>query len=677
MNGQRLTGFCLIALEAALLAMMSRAPLVPGVAALIALAGLIRPLRLPLTFDRRVMGGLIIGVAFAVRWRFFRDLPRDAMILNQGIGPAFAEYLLILQAAMFHLVSPNPALRSTGAPRLPYTLPAYGVVTLACAGDFIVPRIERQGYQAGVLVFMALAAAYLALSGRTVRPPRIERGRAAIAGAVLAVSAVLAWGSGSLLVEHRYELDQLLLAPFAPDIGLQSTGFSGGGQLGSIRHAKSLNEKRAALRVFADAPPEYLRGRAFTRFDGVRWESLDEPREARRTGAGTVAVGPVAWDGKLFRLGEGDEPWLRYEVWPASSYPVAFTPPGTAVLATVADRVRVGAGGTAEAAGLDRYAAFVPGQGPEPSPLSEEERQACLALPPDLDLRIREIAERVFEGCRTPAQKMDAAARYFHTNYHYNLGIEVPSGQSPLTYFFVDKPAAHCEYFATGATVLLRLGGVPARYVTGFVAAERNEAGGYWLARNRDAHAWAEAYDEGAGWQLVEATPAVGVPQPQAASGASEWWDNLRFRLQQLRAGGLRILLAWLGRGVAKSLWVILPVLLLAGAWTVWRRRKGRKKQPTEPVDPALEALLRLRIDVDKLLAKRGIRREASETVQRFAGRLADVEPADPFLQSAADWYRLYTAVRYGPVEDTSVRERLFRCARELRQARPTAKIGL
>ena len=58
------------------------------------------------------------------------------------------------------------------------------------------------------------------------------------------------------------------------------------------------------------------------------------------------------------------------------------------------------------------------------------------------------------------------------------------------------------------AVLLLRSLGVPARYVTGYVVDEYNSDTGRWLARNLDAHAWVEAYDDRAQrWVAVESTP--------------------------------------------------------------------------------------------------------------------------------------------------------------------------
>ena len=46
--------------------------------------------------------------------------------------------------------------------------------------------------------------------------------------------------------------------------------------------------------------------------------------------------------------------------------------------------------------------------------------------------------------------------------------------------------------------LLLRAGGIPARYATDFVAAEKSERENAWLVRMRHVHAWARAYVNGA-----------------------------------------------------------------------------------------------------------------------------------------------------------------------------------
>src|SRR5204862_73730 len=79
--------------------------------------------------------------------------------------------------------------------------------------------------------------------------------------------------------------------------------------------------------------------------------------------------------------------------------------------------------------------------------------------------------------------------------------------------------------FASAAVLLLRLRGVPARYVTGFRGGEWNSVGDYVAVRDDRAHAWAEAFLPDRGWIRVDATP----PGPPLARGGhiSEVMDAL------------------------------------------------------------------------------------------------------------------------------------------------------
>ena len=94
-----------------------------------------------------------------------------------------------------------------------------------------------------------------------------------------------------------------------------------------------------------------------------------------------------------------------------------------------------------------------------------------------------------------------------------DVPMTVPRDVEPLSHFLLERIPAHCEFFASGAVALLRYQGVPCRYVTGYVVTElESEYGDYWIARNRNAHAWVEAYDdENNQWVIVEPTPGVNV----------------------------------------------------------------------------------------------------------------------------------------------------------------------
>ena len=67
--------------------------------------------------------------------------------------------------------------------------------------------------------------------------------------------------------------------------------------------------------------------------------------------------------------------------------------------------------------------------------------------------------------------------------------------------------------------MLLRMGGVPARVVTGFSPGGYSERKHAWIVRDTDAHSWVEAWFDELGWVTFDPTP-VGDAGPVADRGA-------------------------------------------------------------------------------------------------------------------------------------------------------------
>lgn len=95
---------------------------------------------------------------------------------------------------------------------------------------------------------------------------------------------------------------------------------------------------------------------------------------------------------------------------------------------------------------------------------------------------------------------------------------DFPEDTDIAEHLVFDGHEGYCQHFATAATLMLRLYGIPARYVTGFalpVDAFALQEGGAWTAQigGDTAHAWVEVYSVELGWVPVEVTPPNSKPE--------------------------------------------------------------------------------------------------------------------------------------------------------------------
>ncbi|MFB0519439.1 MAG: DUF3488 and DUF4129 domain-containing transglutaminase family protein [Acidobacteriota bacterium] len=159
-----------------------------------------------------------------------------------------------------------------------------------------------------------------------------------------------------------------------------------------------------------------------------------------------------------------------------------------------------------------------------------EIRDRYLQLPL-LDPRIQELAVQLTENQPSAYDKVRQIEDYLRKNYLYSTEAADTREADPLAGFLFDRKKGDCQYFATAMVVLLRLAGVPARVVNGFLPGEYNKLGGYYLVRQRHAHSWAEVYFPSQGWIEFDPTSeAVGSAALSSGIGTFLWsWiDSLR-----------------------------------------------------------------------------------------------------------------------------------------------------
>ena len=294
-------------------------------------------------------------------------------------------------------------------------------------------------------------------------------------------------------------------------------------------------------------------------------------------------------------------------------------------------------------------------------------RHEYLRLPPMLSDQLAVLTYEIFGDANPadlpPRARVDAVVRFFAENFTYSLRRDdyVPSrGEyySPLMRFLFYRRTGHCELFATSAALLLRLYGVPTRYVAGVVCSRYNPAG-YYYATNFDLHAWAEAWlDDEQKWVLVEATPPGDEIDGILSGFEEESWfrdvrDRIAFQFDNLvywfRRGYLAqsLILAWdtayqwsldqlKTHPVRSAFGLLVPLSLAAAGFLYWRNRRRKRYALARQLRRLARMMRSLQLDVWR---KTNVQREPWQTYSAWAKLLGD-----PALNECV---ALYERIRY------------------------------
>lgn len=568
----------------------------------------------------------------------------------------------------------------------------------------------------------ALGAVSQAPHAHTERDRKLNRALSLSALSVAAGSIVL--GSVLFFFFPRFSAGYLGRASFNPSL---MTGFTESVELGQIGEIKK--NSALVMRVQTGKPIAYdrlrWRGIALTNFDGRRWSTLDRgepkklqtdfegwihavdsPAKTAAPGPGmiyTVYLEPLATDA-IFVPGRVTK--LRGNFTGESSN--SFAAVRRSYL--FRDSTDTLTNPFHNYTGI-RYAGFsllpplnIAKLRAAPAEYSSEITSEYLQLPRKLDPRIPELAKQITKNAQTPFDKALAIESYLRNRFTYTLNLTGKLGDDPLAHFLFETRAGHCEYFASAMTIMLRTLGVPSREINGFLPGEFNELGGDYIVRASDAHSWVEVYFPGSDWQVFDPTPSA----PESSNGFltrlgkyidwmeitwSEWVIGYDFGHQMALAQGLQrdsrdlseSLRTWYrrqqlrGRNWMKSwhggLSVLIPLVLVAflillrydalsamvRRLRLWWQLRSAK---TARANPQLAS--RLYAELLRMLARRGVRREAAQTPFEFAAAVDS-----PNLAPAVhEFTQLYADARFGgaPCDTTRLRQLLDQVRTALRR---------
>ena len=129
--------------------------------------------------------------------------------------------------------------------------------------------------------------------------------------------------------------------------------------------------------------------------------------------------------------------------------------------------------------------------------------------------RTRELTDSLVSEGDNDYEKAIKIQDHLRNNYKYELDVnEVPESQEFIDHFLFEEQEGYCTYYASSMAVMLRLQGIPTRYVEGYIANEKMKDGRYQV-RQKHAHTWVEAFIEPVGWMRFEPTAAYDSTGPR------------------------------------------------------------------------------------------------------------------------------------------------------------------
>ncbi len=555
-------------------------------------------------------------------------------------------------------------------------------------------------------------------TGLPVDVPRILRSRRVVGRGFLATTCLLSvpiflFTAALFIIFPRVGLSLLLLNHRNGD---RMIGFSDKvdlGEVGAIRDVPAL-----ALRFDLDDLPEprpqkltlRLRGTAFDRYDGRRWERTQS--KVHTGGAKSSDILPLSRNPDPLR-----DRRVTIELEPIDPT-VVFLPPRTVALqlrtqqqAIVGDPLELSRGPEGEvrysgegAHGL-RYDAYIAtDHEPILENLAPHDRPRYLELPIDTPERIATLAHEWADGQPTAYSKAKAIEEHLKHDFRYQLGSPSGGKPQPVDHFLFESKKGHCEFFSTAMAIMLRSLNIPSRNVTGFVGGTYNRFGRYYAVRQGDAHSWVEAYlDEGVhGWVTFDPTPTSGAQPLQDTSGAwvyvrdliealSQRWNRYvigydlktqvrifedmsrryeRFRAQIGTNHGV------MERATRPSVMAGALLVVAVGGYVIWRRRRSPKTPPGPEssaktlIDPKMEAATALYRALETALATQGIARPPSLPPLRHARDLADRQ--HPLATSILELTNQYIEARFGGASlDEAAQRDYERRVKEIRTYKP------
>lgn len=142
-----------------------------------------------------------------------------------------------------------------------------------------------------------------------------------------------------------------------------------------------------------------------------------------------------------------------------------------------------------------------------------------------LELAVSPIFEEIVSEAQaagsTTLPQIYATQRILSERYIYSLRPKIPEGADP-TLAFLSGGRGYCQHFASAMILLLRAQGIPARMGIGYAGGEWRNKGGFYVVRQKHAHAWVEVPFEGRGWIVFDPASLALAREPETGPAPTE-----------------------------------------------------------------------------------------------------------------------------------------------------------
>ncbi len=485
------------------------------------------------------------------------------------------------------------------------------------------------------LYFCLLVFALNALRSAPFGAAQRKQNKISLPRLMRVILAFFAVGLGASLhrgvMSYASEMNELANRFLEDKPAPQPSGLSTSPQLGSSFGDHDAPERVVTIRNLGDEP--HLRAVTFDTYRDGRWLPVAGDRTFERVNSNELH--PRAKGRRALVTRYLDDNGLMLTTLDTQGI---ITPPDSEMEWSRDDRTPL-----RSLDSLQNYRLILPNSGLEvgdsSTRIADDEKARCLKVPKDIDARVRLIAAHMGSD-QNPRERIEAVIQYLQAHHRYSLKTTRGEGD-PLNSFLLENKAAHCEYFASAAAILLRCMNVPTRYVIGYYAHESD--GDLTTVRLRDAHAWAESWIEGVGWVTVEATPASGIPHENASlSWSQKLRESLQDCLMSARHWLVHFVLQTRLNQAAPLLIGLFCAILAARFWWKKCQSSTRNRFYTKP-NAELARLMKRFVSAMK---RRGLKCPPQQTWREYL-------PAQPQTGDAQLFLDLYEEARFGGANST------------------------